>query len=312
MALVFVPESEGWNSESASPSETPTAPSVMWRGKPMPPRSWQRAWEKHSWLRLLSGTTLPPSTASLGVDSWISSLRVTHANRSAMRASDLASMTSATSGRMSFVSGGSAEQLSYFARTSPAILLSDSTRSAETFKAWARGLRQAYSARRKSERLTAESACSSWQTASVVDSVGRDYTYPSGDHSKPFDTLVGQAKKHWPTAKVITGGPEARASRAARDSGGEDLEASAKHWPTATTLDTMDAARKGISENSMLGRQALRPTGQECQQNSGRRLNPRFVEWLMGFPPEWTSFAPAATEWSRWSQLMRYELSRLS
>ena len=32
-----------------------------------------------------------------------------------------------------------------------------------------------------------------WQTPSVTDSIGRDYTYPAGDHSKPFATLTGQA-----------------------------------------------------------------------------------------------------------------------
>lgn len=325
MAWLFVPESEGWSLESAFRLDTPIAPSVMWRGKPMPPRSWQRAWEKHSWLRLLSGTTLPPSMADLGVDAWISSLRATPASPSATPAIEAAPTTPGTSGPTSSASGGSVEQLSCFARTSPAILRSDSTQSAATFRAWGRGLRRAYSARLKSGRRTAASDCSSWQTASVVDSVGRDYTYPSGDHSKPFDTLVGQAKKH---------------------------------WPTATTLDTMDAARKGIVGNHNLslpvaasrhGRQALRPTGAECQKNSGRlwgtaqasdhvcaartakdsrqaclgrdlsrlgsdpkRLNPRFVEWLMGWPLGWTDFAPVATEWSRWSQRMRCELSRLS
>lgn len=33
-----------------------------------------------------------------------------------------------------------------------------------------------------------------WQTPSVTDAVGRDYTYPAGDHSKPFPTISGQAQ----------------------------------------------------------------------------------------------------------------------
>lgn len=33
-----------------------------------------------------------------------------------------------------------------------------------------------------------------WQTMTVLDSQGRDYTYPSGNHEKPFLTLTGQAK----------------------------------------------------------------------------------------------------------------------
>lgn len=45
---------------------------------------------------------------------------------------------------------------------------------------------------------------------------------------------------------------------------------------------------------------------------SNRTLNPQFVEALMGWPVGWTGFAFAETEWSRWLQRMRCELSRLS
>jgi len=39
------------------------------------------------------------------------------------------------------------------------------------------------------------------------------------------------------------------------------------------------------------------------------KLNPRFVEWLMGLPTGWTGFALAGTEWSRWRQQSRSALS---
>jgi hypothetical protein len=41
------------------------------------------------------------------------------------------------------------------------------------------------------------------------------------------------------------------------------------------------------------------------------RLNPRAVEWMMGFPDGWTSFTPLATPLSLWSQRMRSALSRI-
>jgi len=41
------------------------------------------------------------------------------------------------------------------------------------------------------------------------------------------------------------------------------------------------------------------------------QLNPRFDEWLMGWPPGWTAFEPVATEWCHWRQRMRFALSRL-
>jgi hypothetical protein len=43
-----------------------------------------------------------------------------------------------------------------------------------------------------------------------------------------------------------------------------------------------------------------------------RSLNPRFVEWLMGWPPGWTYFACSATELSRFKRRMRSALSALA
>jgi len=42
-----------------------------------------------------------------------------------------------------------------------------------------------------------------------------------------------------------------------------------------------------------------------------RSLNPRFVEWLMGWPPGWTNFACSETAFIRWRARMRSELMRL-
>jgi hypothetical protein len=42
-----------------------------------------------------------------------------------------------------------------------------------------------------------------------------------------------------------------------------------------------------------------------------RRLNPLFVEWLMGWPPGHALCDCSETEWSRWSQDMRGALSQL-
>src|SRR5262245_45554707 len=41
------------------------------------------------------------------------------------------------------------------------------------------------------------------------------------------------------------------------------------------------------------------------------KLNPRFVEWLMGLPRGWISFAPAATPLSLWRPRMRFALWQL-
>lgn len=43
-----------------------------------------------------------------------------------------------------------------------------------------------------------------------------------------------------------------------------------------------------------------------------RQLNPRFVEWLMAWPPGSTSFACSETAWRTHAELWRSEISRLS
>jgi hypothetical protein len=82
-----------------------------------------------------------------------------------------------------------------------------------------------------------------------------------------------------------------------------------KSWATPTARDWKDNANANVPTNSLLGRQAPRA------MNSGREsqitLNPRFTEWLMGWPIGWTQLELAETEWCRWLQLMRGELLRM-
>ena len=43
-------------------------------------------------------------------------------------------------------------------------------------------------------------------------------------------------------------------------------------------------------------------------KGENRRLNPTFVEWLMGLPAGWTASECSATAWTRWWALMRSAL----
>jgi hypothetical protein len=98
------------------------------------------------------------------------------------------------------------------------------------------------------------------------------------------------------------------------------LPAQAVNWYTPSANEDA-AGRLGAKMQQMLkqqaeshsGRQAPRVTGPTFPPNSGPlRLNPAFVEYLMGWPHGWTDFAPVATAWSRWLRRMRSELSRLA
>ncbi len=57
----------------------------------------------------------------------------------------------------------------------------------------------------------------------------------------------------------------------------------------------------------------LAPTIRSGNESSPsiQRLNPRFVEWVMGWPIGWTAFDSAVTGWFLWLQLMRSSLCSL-
>ena len=61
---------------------------------------------------------------------------------------------------------------------------------------------------------------------------------------------------------------------------------------------------------------ASSPSSLNSRPRCRPRLNPAFVEWLMGWPPRWSiarpGFALSETAWSLWLQRMRCELSRLA
>lgn len=150
-----------------------------------------------------------------------------------------------------------------------------------------------------------------WQTPSVADTMG-GHGSRGGDRSHEL-LLKGQAQElsQWATDGE-KGGPNQ-----AFGAGGTPLPAMASQWPTPTSLSFGDSHQPGNSRShnltmelaSSLPVPAIDPHGEASQPNgqtsSRPQLNPAFVEWLMGWPPGWTSFACSETEWSRFKQRMR-------
>lgn len=119
---------------------------------------------------------------------------------------------------------------------------------------------------------------------------------------------------HWPTPRTITGGAESaeRKQEPGRtESGGSDLQSAAANWPTPATRDyrspnaashmdrSMGAKHldqlPNFIEHSFLPAPPTSTHGGKSPSGSTRRLNPDFVDWLMGLPPGWTDYAPLET-----------------
>jgi len=106
-----------------------------------------------------------------------------------------------------------------------------------------------------------------WPTPSVTDSSQRSYQYDRGDKNKPRLSLTGLARL-WPTPNA------------------GDYKAGMSNAP-------------GRQQSSL-----PRSVGIAEGVSSGRRggLNPTWVEWLMGFPMQWTVLPNSATPSSRKSR----------
>jgi len=109
--------------------------------------------------------------------------------------------------------------------------------------------------------------------------------------------------ENWPTPTAHDG---RRPGSDATSTQGANLKREGESWATPTTRDHKDGANPSAlaPTNGLLGRQAPRTAmlGPESSQSdqtsppqSAKRLNPRFVEWLMGFPTGWTDLQPLET-----------------
>lgn len=319
MAWLFVPGLGASNSGSISPLETPMELSVTLSGKPTPRLLSWRGWKTRPWISRLSGTISRPSMAARGTESWILSLWDIRVSLSASRDAEPGSKTPATSGPMPPGSYESASPGSCSSKTSPIICDWDFGASPKTYGAWVSRLRRECLERRKSARAIGGSGSSCWHTPKAsIDKAGlpREQSrqdlqaqsiqwltpnVPSGGRSVPPATVEAKGStpegkrtvglesqtKHWTTPQThdIHPGNATRVGRYGTKHGGANLTDDVMRWPTSH----LDPPNTSAGENCWCD------TPNCGQPSHKRKLNPLFVEWLMGFPLGWTGFEPVET-----------------
>jgi hypothetical protein len=137
-------------------------------------------------------------------------------------------------------------------------------------------------------------------------------TVTTQDYKKRGPNSIQQGlheeSRNWPTVRTSSAnGASSKEVEAGNPK--QRLEVMITNWATPTTRDWKDSCNANVPVNSLLGRQA--PQIMRDGTQSQITLNPRFTEWLMGWPIGWTEFELAETEWFRWLQRMRGELSRM-
>ena len=246
MGWLYVPAGEGWNLGSPSPLAERIAPSVTSNGKFLLAPGWSRKWKKGGYIRLLSGTTLLPSTADAGVDAWISSLRDSPASPSAQPGSATPTPTTGTSGRMSGGLSSGRRRLSSFWRTSqPLFQLDNGTGDRPTWWSetswsdWVTALRRRSSRHRMLAHRTSGNGSLSWATPTGHP---RTHTPRDVDHGMQLANQVDV----WASPRTSdTNGPGPHGD------GGTDLRTQAHQWPTPATTDGASAGRHSTTTGVM-------------------------------------------------------------
>lgn len=258
-----------WNSSLA----THFAQSVGLSGKLSPSSSWLRGWKKHAWLKRLFGRTCEPSTASRGVESWIQSVQESRANLTPRPDPNVRTRIHDTFGPTLLESLAKFPRATYSWRTWRDSSNSDTRASKRTFIEWVIELRRGCLQRKKSVLRMNGNDCSSspaWRTPIAMD---------VGVH---LDKLTNKE-----------GGPPELGRR---------MYLNGKHH-------TQTLGLQACLWSPPPSHPALSKIGKGFRLTFGRRLNPVFVSWLMGWPlivP--TGSDSLAKEWCHYKQRMRSQL----
>lgn len=90
--------------------------------------------------------------------------------------------------------------------------------------------------------------------------------------------------------------------KGASPTSGDGLATQVRKWPTPTASDADKWSHQSLEERKSKGQQVRLPTAVSPEGGAGGSLNPTWVEWLMGFPLEWTALKDWAMRSSRKSR----------
>ncbi len=146
--------------------------------------------------------------------------------------------------------------------------------------------------RAPSAPIIGEIGYSCWPTPTAIDSTGRGQRAPGSTEnhlSISLEYAVNRAM--WPTPRSTDGTHGGRVTPRKSREGGNLIEAvsSRTEWATPTAHPRTHSPRK-VDHGEQLANQV------------GGSLNPTWVEWLMGFPAEWTALSASETPSSRKSR----------
>jgi hypothetical protein len=232
------------------------AQSLFVRSKLSPLRTWLQKWKRNSWTQHLFGRILKPSLGKAFEIEWTSLLEAIPVSPSVQQESEPGKTTQDTFGPGLQMELLQCDQNYVSLKTSKDISRWGCPTLSKTWQEWVIERRGAYSARLNVVRFTNAKECGSWPTPNTADSLQGGTT---------------QGNRKDPNLSIAVYGPPAPANHSTHGSRPES-------WATPRCSMAQDK-----QEDS--GRHRL---GEQAQHNTTGKLNPRWVETLMGLPIGWT------------------------
>ena len=283
------------------------AQSLFARSKLSPLRTWLQKWKRDSWTQHLFGRILKPSLGKAFEIEWTSLLEVIPVSPLVQQASEPVRMTHDTCGLGSQMELLPCDPGSASSRTSKDTSRWGCPTSSRTWDDWVTERRGAYSARLNAVRLTSASESLSWPSpvASEVRQGFQDRSRGMKGSQESLTTVVikhgpaapdnhnthGSRPESWSTPTVTDASamsPEMRPSRIATGRTTEYL-ARQIQWATPQARDAKGAEGRMIRDGTcsdLPSQTEVDQTGKWNRDNG--KLNPRWVETLMGLPVGWT------------------------
>jgi hypothetical protein len=274
--------------------------SLLAKSKPTRLRTWQTRWKQGSFYPHLFGRILKPCQWSL-FETKLASLHLAiPANLLAQQEKEKEKTTLDTCGLSSANTSNQLDLFSASLKTSKDTSVLDLEKSLATWKALVTSARGEYSVRVKLAHLTKEKESTSWPTATVFDVTGGSY---------PTELVNGQWRsKHSKDPNSPWYGAKLR----------DAVETAEKMWPTPDVAQAQKVSNRpnygqlGLANHPKVhGKNVDRPkmckdrnglpgqiksnTNGNSQEQFGK-LNPNWVEHLMGIPTGWTELGSWETE----------------
>ena len=290
----FAPGTEALTSDCADASRA-CGQSLMLRSRPSRASSFLRGWKAGNLMRLRSGLISNHSLGQSFADWWTSSLEATRASHSQPLESDSEAKTRDTSGRLSQAAFDFYNLESASLRTSTGTLPKGSITSCLTWEDWVIEQRGEFSARLSAARLISGSESLSWPTATTTEAKS-DTRQDRAARGK--QVMLCHAVRQWPTPTANEDKDQNASweTLAKLDKGGRIL----RRIATLATgpADPESRSSDGSHQESWATPEAKNQVGYQVgadgtkwprlgSQVSGK-LNPRWVETLMGLPVGWT------------------------